>query len=141
MYRVWDAANKEMLYGEQAIKGHNKSSKFIAGCLGILQIMTIHAKNTVVDFAGSNYRKLDCTGVPDKKGRLIYEGDIVEMKRKEVSGDIHRFVVAWDTNKAGFYLIRVHMWVGLAESYAGGEHINGKNKTVIGNIYENANLL
>lgn len=80
------------------------------------------------------------TGLYDKNKVKIFEGDVLEMKRKEVSGNIHHFVVYWDKMKSGFYLSRVRAYPP-SEDYLRGEHINAKNKTVIGNIYQNPELL
>lgn len=71
---------------------------------------------------------MQSTGLKDKKGVEIYEGDIVKNIYDEI------YVVKW--LDAGFYL---------EEKYNGGfdyyELHFEKNKEVIGNIYENLELL
>ena len=56
---------------------------------------------------------------------------------------INRAVVFWDSMKAGFFITPTHCYKWKLEnpSYIRAEFINAKNKTVIGNIYENPELL
>ena len=71
---------------------------------------------------------MQSTGLKDKNGTEIYEGDIVKNIYDEI------YVVKWFD--AGFHL---------EEKYNGGfdyfELHFGDNKEVIGNIYENPELL
>lgn len=97
--------------------------------------------NGDMEISGTTGVLMQYTGLHDKNGKEIYEGDVVELKRKQVNGDIHRFVVEWDEMKAGFCLTLVHMYPKRQDSYIRNEFINAKNKTVIGNIYENPELL
>ena len=70
---------------------------------------------------------MQCTGLKDKKGQLIYEGDIVQFK---ISGNLTKAVVSYD-NDYGEY--RKGNFASL------GSYQNSTE--VIGNIYENEDLL
>lgn len=75
----------------------------------------------------------ECTGLRDKNGKLIFEGDIVH------SDDYFTAVVEWDSNHARYVLAIIHE----AEI---DDHVNltrGKagKLTVIGNIHDNPELL
>lgn len=76
----------------------------------------------------SSVELMQSTGLKDKNGTEIYEGDIVKNIYDEI------YVVKWFD--AGFYL---------EERYNGGFDYSelhfGNNKEVIGNIYENPELL
>lgn len=74
------------------------------------------------------------TGIQDQNGKDIYEGDIVEFK--DYSGGAYIFgkkpkdrnVVKWDYQKGGW-------------KAKGGMWFEGKDYEVLGNIYENPDLL
>lgn len=70
------------------------------------------------------------TGLIDKDGRKIFEGDIIE-------NDLDRFIVEWDDEFAGFFLSdadpEYQGYVTLSEV--------SKDGCVIGNIYDNPELL
>ena len=69
-----------------------------------------------------------CTGLKDKNGKLIYEGDIVSYK---VPSGKYNGVVRWDKNTGGW----------LKSSGGDALHTYIKTVEVIGNIHENGELL
>lgn len=71
------------------------------------------------------------TGLKDKKGREIYEGDILE------AGEGDPLVVRFDELAAGFSLAKK----GWMFDHFFKEAVDSKDCEVIGNIYENKNLL
>lgn len=73
------------------------------------------------------------TGLQDKNGRDIYEGDIVE----ENSSDHSRYEIVWDDKHACFKLNCKR--VSKATQYPSWNR--GVNMVIIGNIYENPELI
>lgn len=76
------------------------------------------------------------TGLKDKNGTLIFEGDVVEkICQKTDRVETERFIVVFDYD--GFSLLRNN------SHYAFGFSLKGKliKEKVIGNIYENPELL
>lgn len=76
-----------------------------------------------------------CTGLKDKNGRLIYEGDIVMLDDTDIFENPIKTIVRWAEENACFGLFSSHnLYYGFS-SYERG------NFEVIGNIHENPELL
>lgn len=79
-----------------------------------------------------------CTGLKDKHGRLIYEGDILKGSNGSVNGSLCEFtwVVKWLKQKARFYL---PVWAYDKDGNYSDDWSHWFE--VVGNIHENADLL
>jgi len=77
-----------------------------------------------------NLIKMQCTGLKDKNGKLIYEGDIVKDQDGKIYNikwnDCYAYFVLWDSDDIEYYTF---------------EEFNLTKLEVIGNIYENPELL
>lgn len=113
-FRHWDKQIKQMRYGDIQL-----------GCDGQPFVITNNKEKPVEDI--KDVVTMQCTGLKDKNGKLIYEGDIVKQNNTIYS-------VNWFNG-----------------SFCFKDTLNGKNYTVefvmsekqevIGNIYENEDLL
>ena len=85
---------------------------------------------------------MQCTGLKDSEGNLIWDGDILEWTLSKHPLDIkypHIVIVAWDTGQFDFRLTRQP---ATADEAKGPLWIFSENcLKVIGNIYENPELL
>lgn len=73
------------------------------------------------------------TGLTDKNGTKIFEGDIIDFSGRS-DGDGYG-VVVYDTNETEFGIVYDSIYEGL------GRHYHSKNIEVIGNIYDNPELV
>lgn len=78
-----------------------------------------------------NFELMQYTGLKDRNGKEIYGGDIIKSKYKDI------LLVNWNEKKASFCLDKR----GWAFSHFFGESCDPEDIEVIGNIYENKQLL
>lgn len=107
------------------------------------------------DFYKMNFEIMQCTGLKDKNGKLIYEGDIVNVK---INGIKTSNVVVWDRkewqlkkynknfkqNCSACEVKTRQKCQYCSQYFSVSGHTNFKdfyNNEVIGNIYENKELL
>ncbi len=80
------------------------------------------------DFVKMKMVFLQFTGRKDNEGKDIYEGDIIEFDKAEWGGEGNIHVVSWDNNDSAW-------------CWGGGASSDMEWRKVIGNIYENPELL
>ena len=86
----------------------------------------IRGKEYIID--DDNFVIQQCTGLKDKNGKLIYEGDILQE-------NWHKYILEWAN---GAYVIK-DIKRGTSYMFTSGMCIH--KSEVIGNIYENEDLL
>lgn len=111
-FRAWDKETNSFLI-------HNEEDKTI----------DLNVFNSVLK-RPEKYVVLQCTGIKDKNGTLIYEGDIIQ-----IQGCTEKAKVEYNLEKGMFLLV--------GKKYAPSAFMTIRKDywEVIGNIYENADLL
>ena len=125
-FRAWDLLLKKYIYDIQDV-GCDFSIRCNEDCFG--------------DFLSGNHIVEQCTGLKDKNGRLIYEGDIVKRlffndRRKN---KMKNCVIKWCNGRAVFTL-DADMRDDYRSYEANCDNVF-KECEVIGNIHENHDLV
>ena len=132
-FRIWDKKLKKLAkWGDNPY--HN------------MEIMNyICVENPVTDWRHEDYILMQCTGLKDKNGKLIYEGDIVKSDFDFITNTINplRFNIGnviYSDYIAGFVIASdINDYSPYKTSFFG--KTEALNCIVIGNIYENPELL
>ena len=131
-FRLYDKAIGEMVYDVCVgfIKDSGKTDDWVCADTSYGQI-------TYRDDKLKDIILMQCTGLKDKNGKLIYEGDILLNIARL---DKPLYVVKWNKSQAQFYIemINPKKYELYAEWNLGRHDLDFE---VIGNIYENKELL
>ena len=136
-FRAWDKKDKKM-YDEWADEFDYNHGTAVGpandgGYLAIEELLSTDEENEP-----ERYVLMQYTGLKDKNGVEIYEGDIVDITSTNTSGSIlpSKYKVIYG---CGSFDISRESY-GETISYRIGEIPNGNNE-ILGNIYENPELL
>jgi uncharacterized phage protein (TIGR01671 family) len=126
-FRAWDKINKEMInFCEKGFEDFYT----LEACNHGNGIYFLHDTEEKKELAGEDFELMQYTGLKDKNGKEIYEGDIVKTKDGIFKVYWNHYVWAFD-NPNKYIPFSSYDWKTLEEMVL----------EVIGNIYENSNLL
>jgi uncharacterized phage protein (TIGR01671 family) len=123
-FRAWDSKYQKMYYS------HGDNPR--VNCFhGDWEIDLESENGDTIGTVGCDektYPLMQYTGLLDKNGKEIWEGDIIEFNRNEWGGDDNIHIVSWDEEEGAW-------------SWGGGTTSDMEWRTVIGNIHENPELI
>ncbi len=128
-FRLYDKAIGEMVYDVCVgfIKDSGKTDDWVCADTSCGQIT--YRENKIKDIV-----LMQCTGLKDKNGKHIYEGDILKNTKTNEC-----LTVAWHNTKAGYVWSKTVSNTYLSE-FGALFRVFDKYE-IIGNIYENSELL
>ena len=123
-FRIWDKSIKKWMFGYEILGGFS--------LIGEITLMGELSRISLKKLSNDDYAVMQYTGLKDKNGKEIYEGDVLE-----IDNDSPPLVVGWGNKFASFVLDKY----GWASSHYFMEGCDNKDSQVIGNIHENPELL
>ena len=117
------------MYYQDKYEAYGDNLSSIDICKETITITSFYNYEDVYRFEDEEVKLMQCTGVKDKNGKEIYEGDIVILNDTE---EENRCIVKY---KYGSYIL---VDGDLKEDLS---NVEAKFLEVVGNIYENKNLL
>ena len=124
-FRAWDTKNKEM----GVVHILNLDSCFADA--------SFHNGRTLKGHIGTDLILLEFTGLKDKNGKEIFEGDIVEC-------DDIIYIIEWRNNYSKYVMNPIKKEIGKPREIDAFNWVTGvgyDNTLIIGNIYEKPKLL
>lgn len=131
-FRVWETVEKKMHYNDFVVT----ATGYIAALKPLLHVDNTPYENEFVfnqremEFDKDNVL-MQCTGLKDKNGKLIYEGDIVLILEDDIP-----YSIEYEADRAMFTISSE-----IDRVCANFDNYSGYELEVIGNIYENPELL
>lgn len=128
IFRAWDNEEKKMFFEVQ--NAHDNIGRLTVPVDSFGELLRNEEKRFIV---------MQCTGLKDKNGKLIFEGDIFKevYENDEGTYSVFHTFVKWDSKECCFFLAEK----GQDEIEIYGFYDSVTELEIIGNIYENPELL
>jgi hypothetical protein len=133
-FRGWHSTQKKMYSAEQM--ANDQLTLLPTG-----EFINVNGRSTSLSmiYPKDKFIPLQCTGLKDKNGKEIYEGDLVRQKQKFADG-YQIFLIAWG-HIGWFPELKARKLEKMMHKIEGENDADWEQFEVIGNIYENPELL
>jgi len=130
-FRAW---KKEVVVDDFVYEGEMIYADSMSNCEYIKRYVCIAGFYSDSGWDWNDFEFMQYTGLKDKHGREIYEGDILSCKSSSSCYQKYgeKYLVYWDDKKTGFEC---------AYQYGLEGYMQNENIEVIGNVHENPELL
>lgn len=125
-FRAWDKVNECMIKTEDLTMSLDGKR---------LWVLDQIYKDIFQETNPNDYASMQYTGLDDKNGKAIYEGDILKNRTGEVG------YVAYLNQEAGFVLVLKDRDYRLGHRNTNEPYNFAADHEIVGNIFENSNLL
>lgn len=133
-FRAWDKAKKKMVYSSDELYGFEI---YLDGSFSVSEDDGIKGLMHWVYRKPADFELMQFTGLLDKNGKEIYEGDVVKGWEGDDMHDFDACIVKYEEDGFGIYDEK-QKWPYVASLI---EIVNNRSLEIIGNIYENPSLL
>lgn len=155
-FRAWDSKLKYMFYDGDTNGFKNTTYPISVTNKGVIYCEKgkwgreneVRDENGEVGYKQWEYDKyhwqvelMQYTGLKDKNGKEIYEGDIFNCHYSDETKNHHKWEVVWSDEYASFKLKRIGSPCNQSMVNQNVYDYSGWNGEVIGNIYENPELV
>jgi hypothetical protein len=128
-FRAWDEQEKRMLYSTESYDYGNTEFQFIDGELCVVRYSCGWNNFPIAEKAEGIKGMMQYTGLKDRNGQEVYEGDIVNNEDNETA------VIVYDS---GSFILQ---YPDSPLDFDSLFDFQDKELEIIGNIYENPELL
>lgn len=137
-FRAWDKKHLKMIETIKTIR-FNAISSFIELIESAYDLNIVNGQNSGEhNLLYGDFELMQFTGLEDKNGKEVYEGDIIMFSSMQYDGELLPYIIAFDCSWGGQFMAHS----SLNYDYVlDNDYERYWEEEVIGNIYENPELL
>ena len=135
-FKVLDTTTDKLYNSLEDLSKEEENAHFLLAQDGII-IKKYYNNGEMQLIRMTQYKPIFCTGLKDKNGKLIYEGDIVHKSGSKFNGEKILSEISWCEASAHF-VYSDYIGIGGSHEFRTGTALKME---VLGNIYKNPELV